>query len=168
MTPKIIELKQAPVVLVEINESYAYPDTIGIGAGQTYTSVMELNTGNCIHIGTDLINFGFLSDLTEEQFKSIVDSDNWHFTDKTHDLAFRDYKVKSEFDKPNRLKSAKDSFYSFLESEKVYMENPYGVAYKRMPESDMDYRSFLKWQEAQSRTIDPKRTVVLLRKESQK
>lgn len=57
-----------------------------------------------------------------------------------------------------------DSFYSLLESEKVYMENPLEKAAKSrghgtLDNFDQDY------EEAQQRTIDPTRTVVLLRKE---
>lgn len=64
---------------------------------------------------------------------------------------------------------ASDSFYSLLESEKVYTENPLGT--EPTPENTPNYAYSIharQWEQAQQRTIDPKRTVVLIRKEASK
>lgn len=154
MTPKIIELKQAPVVLVELlKEDISY-----------------YNIDKYVRKGLEADGYvfkGFLSDLTEEQFAECVE--------RINDKRYIHY--------PNwtRLyKTAKDSFYSLLEFEKVYTENPFGKKEPQLddselwgtPEQDSQVYANLtyrkdKWHEAQSRTIDPKRTVVLIRKEEQ-
>lgn len=93
---------------------------------------------------------GILSDLTEDQFAECVNV----------------YEVSESINIP------KMRFYQMLESEKVYMENPYGEDQRSYSElmdgvcRDKLAEDMRMWQEAQSRTIDPKRTVVLLRKET--
>lgn len=159
MTPKIIALKQAPVVLVELNENYSYPDTIGIGNNETDTLVMELSTGNCMSIGLNLRVLGILSDLTEEQFAECV---------KQGLGLYANYNETVEFGTAMRFEKASESFYSLLESEKVYTENPYrhpDEIYTNRDDSNIFQKhSMKKWHEAQSRTIDPTRTIVLLKK----
>ena len=149
MTPKIIELKQAPVVLVELSEGAdykVYGDKVVIGS-------FKLSR-------TEYKGLGVLSALTEDQFAECVDRTKTHPKYWNYNLNyFREFR-------------ASDSFYSLLESEKVYTENPYrhpDKIYTNRDDSNIFQKhSMKKWQEAQQRTIDPTRTVVLLRKEDVK
>lgn len=164
MTPKIIELRQAPVVLVELNCYFSNPDTIGIGNDETYTYMRELSTGNCIALGVNLKVLGALSDLTEDQFEECVDRTKTHPKYWNYNLNyFREFR-------------ASDSFASLLESEKVYTESQafpdmYDPKYYDEPYDGTGFyqeiysSDIVDWQEAQSRTIDPLRIVVLLRKD---
>lgn len=180
MTPKIIELKQAPVVLVglserpvEVKDSYAngfiYKDKKGYIESEYLEDYCDWEDSKLV---------GILSDLTEEQFAECVDwYDYSHEDDLTALYAFKDYvngiKEANDYWDEYPFDAAKESFYSLLESENVYTENPHGkepeyviTQYGVLPEG---YKRFEndhnKWQEAQSRTIDPTQTVVLLRKE---
>lgn len=113
--------------------------------------------------GTILL--GLLGLLTEGQFAEFAIKMTWGgdggiYADHTNPIT----SVKT---------SAKESVYSMLKSENVYTENPLGERPTKYKGKDLpkqvikEMYSFAiqKWQEAQSRTIDPKRTVVLLRKE---
>lgn len=166
MTPKIIELKQAPVVLVELSEH----ESIGRLELKWDSPLMDgghkvrlLNNRRYIgavglakHFNEDSI-LGVLSDLTEDQFAECVKSEDFkHYSGKYVHL-FVDY-LNCE----NAFESSSDSFYSLLESENVYTENTYEHLKAGMTFAG-EYEN--KWQEAQSRTIDPTQTVVLLRKE---
>ncbi|MFS0489912.1 hypothetical protein [Leadbetterella byssophila] len=79
--------------------------------------------------------------------------------------------VKYKNKRPKK-RTAKDSFYSLLESENVYTENPYGSNKMQhlasAPEPGDISELSQEWEQSQQRTIDPKRTVVLLRKEEKK
>lgn len=147
MTPKIIQLKQAPVVLAEIPDHYRlYTRSDG---SPFCTNIRNMSAKVVWQHDGEYI--GILSDLTEDQFAECVNK--IHFEDGD---VYKDYRTNLG------LSSAKESFQSLLESEKVYMDNPYehlkeGMTFAEECEN--------KWQEAQQRTIDPKRTVVLLRKE---
>lgn len=125
MQAKIIELKQAPVVLVELPEGAICPAYGRSGIGYILNGGLVINS----ELKGDYDFIGILSDLTEEQFNY-------------------------------------GAFHTLLKSENVYTENPYG---EKTPVNNEFYWGFLddlnKWQEAQSRTIDPKRTIVLIRKE---
>lgn len=179
MTPKIIELKQAPVVLVELPERESIGklelkwDSPLMGGNH---KVHLLNNRRYIgtlglakHFNEDSI-LGILSDLTEEQFEECVDKEEFYY---------KCYTDQEEIKEDGRISLlvgfsiAKDSFYSLLESENVYTENPVG-------ETPPDIRDFIdcgdpsdysnaydkavsNWEEAQSRTIDPTRTVILLK-----
>jgi hypothetical protein len=161
MTPKIIELEQAPVVLVELNCYFSNPDTIGIGNDETYTYMRELSTGKSIALGVNLKVLGALSDLTEEQFAECVDSDGHYGV-----MMFRNYKQTSMPLYDEQI-SVIESFYSLLESEKVYTENPCGTekpepCYKVLWDAEGD-ELVEEWEEAQKRTIDPSRTIILLK-----
>lgn len=175
MTPKIIELKQAPVVFVELPErpvevkdSYAngfiYKDKTGYIESEYLEDYCDWEDSKLV---------GILSDLTEEQFAECVDSDGHYGI-----IMFRNYK-QTAMPLYDEQISVIESFYSLLESEKVYTESqafpdmhdpkyydePYDGTgfYQEIYSSDI-----VDWKEAQSRTIDPKRTVVLLRKDETK
>lgn len=160
MIPKIIELEQAPVVLVELPEN-------------------EISFYNIDpSIRGDLESRGFkyhgrIFHLTEDQFAECV-------AKSAHTGLFGHY-VKGI--KPLNAychEKASESFDTLLNSENVYTENPYEFPtttdhkyydepydgtgfYQELYSNDM-----VQWQEAQSRTIDPTKTIVLIRKEVQK
>lgn len=193
MTQKIIELRQAPVVLVELPEIVT---GVKLRYDELISALFPEKHNPCLP-SPDLLGFtgeewwvlysapygtillGLLELLTEEQFAECVD-DNGNGDYQNHVGIWGGFET------------AKQSFYSLLESEKVYTENPYGIErppntpidsipytqnkgyvhfrnqHPNVPPSDssLSYESFiLKWQEAQQRTIDPSRTVVLIRKE---
>lgn len=143
MTPKIIELKQSPVILVELNEEREVDFWIKFG------SPIIIDYPNKV--------IGKLSELKEQQFAECVPKEMYSHITNPDAIWYEVY------------------FYSLLESEQVYTENPYGG--ECPPDihddenDDLGLTSALrrqqqgKWQEAQSRTIDPARTVVLLRRE---
>lgn len=156
MTPKIIELKQAPVVLAELPNTFEKPHIKKVdGFSHLIWAIYNGHIISRKRIGYgDVKLVGILSDLTEEQFAECVNV----------------YEVSESINIP------KMRFYQMLESEKVYTENPFEFPcttdpkyydspydgtgfYQELYSNDMD-----QWQEAQQRTIDPKRTVVLLRK----
>lgn len=163
MQAKIIELKQAPVMLVEIpadirnlkvnnarNKLEWFKTSINKGMSRgrvTYSEYIALPYG-CWAI------VGILSDLTEDLFVECVDRTKTHPKYWNYNLNyFREF-------------HASDSFASLLESEKVYTENPYARPNPKDYNTKINEYWILekKWQEAQSRTIDPERTVVLLKK----
>lgn len=155
MTPKIIELKQAPVVLVDLPVNFSEPTGISLGPFSDW-SVQNLDTGEYYGLGQDLKTIGILSDLTEEQFAECVPKEMYSHITNPKAIWYEVY------------------FYSLLESENVYTENPYGEDQRSYSElmdgvcRDKLAEDMRLWQEAQSRTIDPTRTVVLLRKEEKK
>lgn len=174
MKPRTIELKQAPVVLVELPEGNFNIRIEGlIGLYARNWLVYDLPEANNFTLPLPVReNFeivGILSDLTEEQFAEIVP------VAKTVQLGELYYNFKT-----NKWDAfcSDESFQTLLESEKVYTENPVG----ELPPDIRDFidcgdpsdysRAYNKavsdWQEAQQRTIDPTRTVVLLRKEDVK
>lgn len=152
MTPKIIELKQAPVVLVELPPdvySLKYGDGglwVKFDDDQKFTPWYSCN-GNINLLGT-------LSDLTEEQFAECVAKVNFE-----SGPVYKNYKTFKGLGK------ASESFDTLLELEKVHTKgNPLdktakSVGHGTLDNFDQDY------EEAQKRTVDPSRTVVLLRKE---
>lgn len=153
MQPKIIELKQAPVILVELPEwanFYGYYDRYGY---VIYHNPQGIKCESFVTMKESKL-VGVLSDLTEEQFAECVNV----------------YEVSESINIP------KMRFYQMLESENVYTENPHEFPtttdhkyydepydgtgfYQELYSNDM-----VQWQEAQSRTIDPTRTVVLIKK----
>lgn len=176
MTPKIIELKQAPVVLVELPERPINVED-SFANGFIYTD----NTGyiESFYLDDYCIDskcLGILSDLTEEQFAECVERHDHIFNTGEVVVGYRYCPVKSEYDEPPSIPPfASKAFYSLLESEKVYTENPYGkqpTKYKgkdlpKQVRKEMYSFAMQKWNEAQSRTIDPSQTVVLLRKDGE-
>lgn len=177
MTPKIIELKQAPVVLVELPKGCKHENLLGKSGDGTFLlwdSTNNFDDDNRPHgqilIDVDPMNkwkiLGALSDLTEDQFAECVIV----FNQINGDVVYANYIMGTD------EYSAKDSFYSMLESEKVYTENPHDYMLQSTEENfdnckcDKTELQIVreKWQEAQYRTIDPTRTVVLLRKEDVK
>lgn len=175
MTPKIIELKQEPVALVELSErpiEVIYVPAKGFAYKLAGSKFLSKYIRGVPH---DCKIVGILSDLTEEQFAECVDK-----YDNSNPARHVNYTYK----KPNGgmqvsrvtfpwCNKSSDSFYSLLESEKVYTENPIVEPILSLHfMNDRGYFNYTgfekakeKWQEAQQRTIDPKRTVVLLRKE---
>lgn len=164
MTQKIIELKQAPVVLLELTEK----ESIGKLELKWDSPLMGGNhkvhlLNNRRHIGAvGLANhfnedsiLGILSDLTEEQFEDL------EFLKMPHDVDYGgDWFIHFPFNGDHVEEYAAGAFYSLLKSENVYFENPYehlkaGMTFAEEHEN--------RWQEAQSRTIDPKRTVILIK-----
>lgn len=172
MTPKIIELKQAPVVLVELPSNEWNISSISIGVGESDTALCDPFTGDHYPVGVNLKSVGILSDLTEDQFAECVSTPHYNqfFSAKIGPF-YTDYSNQGR-----SMMTAKYSWDTLLESEKVYVgENPFGkdhpifvnwegYAYihpsqiKRFKESVED------WKEAEPRTIDPARTVVLLKR----
>lgn len=150
MITKIIELKQVPVVLVELCK-----DDI------SYYNVNKYVREGLKEEGFKYLNY--LSDLTEEQFAECVG--------KTPAGNYLDYVEFRGFQ--NVHETAKTSFYSLLESENVYTENPHDYMLQSTEENFDNCKCGKtelqivkdRWQEAQSRTIDPTRTIVLIRKE---
>lgn len=157
MTPKIIELKQAPVVLVE-KPNEDDNDLVVVSGKEIFYNgdYFELPKADFRNPWRVL---GILSDLTEEQFSEFAIKMTWG----------GDAGIYADHTNPSTSvkMSAKESVYSMLKSENVYTENSYGG--KPEPCGCMGPCgipcAFNEWQEAQSRTIDPTRTVVLLRKE---
>lgn len=153
MTPKIIELKQAPVVLVEMSErpvevkdiyanGFIYKDKTGYIESEYLEDYCDWEDSKLV---------GILSALTEEQFAECVDK-----------VFFSSGSIYKNYKTLMGLGKASEAFDTLLESEKVYMDNPYehlkeGMTFAEECEN--------KWQEAQSRTIDPARTVVLIKKD---
>lgn len=172
MTQKIIELKQAPVVLLELPENsnnHRIEGLIGLYRMDylVYDTPHENNVSFRLPVGVKYNVVGILSDLTEEQFAEWVKSEDFkHYSGKYLHL-FVDY-LNCE----NAFESSSDSFYSLLESENVYTENPHDYMLQSTEENfdnckcDKTELQIVreKWGQAQQRTIDPKRTVVLLRK----
>lgn len=169
MQTKLIELKQAPVILVEIPKGCKHENLLGKIGDVTFLfwdSTNKFDDDNRSHglilIDTEPRNrwriLGVLSDLTEEQFAecAIV------FNQINEDIGYANYIMG-----PGEY-SAKGFFYFLLESEDVHTKgNPLdkvakSVGHGTLDNFDQDY------QEAQQRTIDPKRTVVLLRKGEKK
>lgn len=156
---KIIELKQAPVVLVELPE---VADNLQIfnDIGRPYLSyyTKPVYAHRAYLPDGDYVVLGFFSDLTEEQFAELVGK---HEVNKTN--YYQNYTPKPGRDFRDIIDqsfiSAKVAFYSLLESENVYTENPYEPL-KWWMTFAKEFKN--KWQEAQQRTIDPKRTVVLI------
>lgn len=173
MTPKIIELKHAPVVLVELPErpvevkdSYAngfiYKDKTGYIESEYLEDYCDWEDSKLV---------GILSDLTEEQFAEWAVKYPGNAT--TQRYVNHAHKDKSAGMQVSRVSSpstyrASDSCLSLLESENVYTENPYGA---EEPESCRCMGPcgrpcrHVDWMEAQDMVIDPARTVVLIRKE---
>lgn len=160
MTPKIIELKQAPVILVELPE----------GAEYEVVSEHEVIIGDRVLSKKDYEGVNILSDLTEEQFAECVA--------KPHFIQFFSAKIGpfyTDYSNQGRsMMSAKYSWDTLIDSEQVYTENPYSKPlrfdkwYKWGEFSDLSGSEKIdseKYWAAQSRTIDPNRTVVLIRKE---
>ena len=149
MTPKIIELKQAPVVLVELSKGADY---------KVYGD--EVVIGDHVLSRKQHKGLGILSALTEDQFAECVER-----IDQEHTFGYRDYTGFI-----SDLSKARHSFSSLLRSENVYTENPYGEEQRSYSElmdgvcRDELAEDMRLWHEAQQRTIDLKRTVVLLRK----
>lgn len=146
MQTKIIDLKQAPVVLVELGVD----------------DVSYYNIDPFVRKGLETEGYmfeGFFSDLTEEQFAECVNKPHYaQIFSKRIGPFYSDYTNQGR-----NMMSAKYSWDTLLESEGVYTENPFGG---EPFYTDGTFRKDIeKWQEAQSRTIDPERTVVLLRKE---
>lgn len=158
MTPKIIELKQAPVALVEL--PVGWENTKNIDGRDWIGYLLHKHYGVPLQYRT----LGRLLELTEDQFAECVEINKQglfkRYTSK-YNVSGQEFK---ELD-------PKESFNTLLESENVYTENPYkhpNDIYTNRDDSNIFQKlSMRKWQEAQSRTIDPKRTVVLLRKESE-
>lgn len=152
MTPKIIELKQGPVVLVELEERPAKVQD-SFANGFIYTDEKGyIESFYLDDICEDSKLVGILSDLTEEQFAEWV---------------VRPFPPINA-DKKEKYRTAKQSSYSLLESENVYTENPYKHPreMKATPQSFGWYKDAVRaFEKAQSRTINPDRTVVLIRKE---
>lgn len=164
---EIIEIKQIPVILVEFSEVV---DNLQIfnDIGRPYLSyyTKPVNTHRAYLPDGDYVVLGYLSDLTEEQFAECVGEPHFvQIFSKRMGPLYTDYTNQGR-----SMVSAKCSWDTLLESENVYIENPY----VEKPEPCGCTGpcgipcAFNEWQEAQSRTIDPKRTVVLLRKESKK
>lgn len=186
MQAKIIELKQAPVVLVELSErpvevkdSYAngfiYKDKTGYIESEYLEDYCDWEDSKLV---------GILSDLTEDQFaecvpfKNIVSPFPCNCCGYDVDCYrnFVEQTLEDWEDNPvvDRCYSRKESFYTLLESEKVYTESqafldmhdpkyydePYDGTgfYQEIYSSDI-----VDWKEVQSRTIDPTRTVVLIK-----
>lgn len=149
MQTKIIELKQAPVVLVE-KPNEDDNDLVVVSGKEIFYNGDYFDLPKAgLHNPWKVL--GILPDLTEEQFAECV-ADNGN----------GDY--KNYVGSWGGFEKAKDSFQSLLESENVYTENPYG---EKAPINNEFYWGYLndleQWQEAQSRTIDPKRTLILLK-----
>lgn len=155
MQTKIIELKQAPVVLVELPVG----EIEFFNIDPLVRSEIE-SRGFTYH--------GRLLHLTEEQFAE------FDFLEMPYDSDYGGkWFICFPFDEDVVVETAEESFYSLLTYENVYTENPKGkqpTKYKgkdlpKQVRKEMYSFAMQKWQEAQSRTIDPTRTVVLFRKE---
>lgn len=163
MTPKIIELKQGPVVLVEFPERATKITVEMRKHWSQHCLFYETDDLKCLHLPSgNWMLTGYLSDLTEEQFAECVMLREPTVGGR---IQYHDYYGYNEQDTKD---TAEESWWSLLQSEDIYLKNPYGEDY---PEEDgnpmylLRYNELCKqWQEAQSRTIAPERTVVLVRK----
>lgn len=166
MTTKIIELKQAPVILVELPEG-AHNLQIFNDVGRPYLSyyTKPVNTHRAYLPDGEHEILGFLSNLTEEQFAERVSKPHFaQIFSKRLGPFYTDYTNQGR-----NMMSAKYSWVSLLESEQVYVgpvEEPQITDYT-VGQLSWYNEDLINWKEAQSRTIDPNRTVVLLRKEGE-
>lgn len=160
MTPKIIELKQAPVVLVELEDA---PIKVwdSFANGFIYTEIDGyIETFYLDDICLDSKCMGLLSNITEEQFAECVETSEYF--DPLSNLST--VPVYKNYMSDTWGWSSKYSFFSLLESEKVYVgENPLQhlvdkLGHGTLDNLDQDYA------EAESRTINPERTVVLIKR----
>lgn len=173
MRPKIIVLQQAPVVLVELEERPAKVQD-SFANGFIYTDEKGyIESFYLDDICEDSKLVGILSDLTEEQFaewavKYPGNATPQRYVNHTHKEKSTGIQV-ARVSFPSTYR-ASDSCLSLLESENVYMENPHGQRPNCgcYTEYDMEgcAEECYKWINAQSRTIDPKRTVILIRTKS--
>lgn len=87
---------------------------------------------------------GKVKNMTEEQFAEVV-----HYSEEF--LGYIDYGGHTDY---ATVETSKESFESLVKSLGWYLwENPEGVSYSKMNDSEMDYRSFLSWHEAKSKTF---------------
>jgi len=129
MKQRILNLKKK-LLLVELPE-----DVVQIGYS------MFDNDGNCyleyytqdkrciktdIIISIDSKNYK-LTDITEEQFQNWVGSYEWEDTPEGSRYTYKDYKDGEETDDywdMYPFDTAKESFFSYLEANEIYFENP--------------------------------------------
>lgn len=183
MTPKIIELQQAPVVLVELPEIDGIWQTVYKNEADTRGLIISKEAKHLDTFGENsnpryvfdlphgkLTLTGVLSDLTEEQFaewavKYPGNATPQRYVNHTHKEKSTGMQV-ARVSYPSTYR-ASDSCLSLLESENVYLENPHGEEPTTENTPNYGYSIHVKqWGQAQSRAINPKRTVVLIRKES--
>jgi len=108
MTPKIIELKQSPVVLVELSDTPIKVED-SFANGFIYTEKDGyLETFYLDDICLDSKCLGLLSNLTEEQFTELVQNKSWGGKGGF----YRDYQNLN-----GTMFKAEDSFWTLLGSE---------------------------------------------------
>lgn len=115
--------------------SFILVDSIG---RENYYEVLR---SECLQVE----QIGMVKNMTEEQFAEVVEWNEIH-------QFYPDYRIK-EYSWYGDL-TARESFESLVNSLGWYLlENPNGVSYSKMNDSEMDYRSFLSWHEAESKTL---------------
>ena len=156
MKQQIIELKKK-LLLVELPECYVVVSVFP--PKRTLTTWNENGQYITEKLDFDVDEIGKLTDITESQYQQWVD--------KFNNGAYRNYKDEypfyPDFDTDNFYLTAKESFFSKLQADEIYFENPLGekpVLDKESlwgnPEQDTQVFAALnyqidKWEEAESK-----------------
>lgn len=150
MKQQIIELKKK-LLLVELPEGYVVVSVFP--SKRTLTMWNENGQYITEKLDFDVNEIGKLTDITESQFAEWVEA----YTSLEN--RFRNYTVPAyiEF----LMKTAKESFFSKLQADEIYFENPLGkkphlgmfIEQKGNCVKDYD-KAFNEWQEAQQKVWD--------------
>lgn len=173
MKQAIIELKKK-LLLVELPEQINGDDVSVIHNQDDYDQLefqypthefRGLQCYDCGYLpkGNNYKPIGKLTDITEEQFHKWSGSYEWEDAPEGSKYAYKDYKDGKETDEywdMYPFDTAKESFFSKLEAEGIYFENPLGEElmkwnkyesiHKKIPHTP--YSLYKKdWQEAQEK-----------------
>lgn len=145
-TYEIKDLLKSDLLIVELPEDTTFKAILGyIGAVADNSQDYHLS----IHNACDYTLLGKRDEISEEDVVDIVQESK--YMDWDGNSGYVDYRVY-----PDGLLSALESFWSALESV-IYWVNPYQ---DRKEHEDLD-EHLHNWQEAQSRTFDRKRSIIL-------
>jgi hypothetical protein len=148
MKQQILNLKKK-LLLVELPEG---ADRLKVfnDESEPYISYFKGHSALRFYLSSKCLLIGKLTDIAEQQFLDFCD----FFThedemDGTKENVFRDYTDKTFFD------TAKESFFSYLESQGIYFSNPLGekpfVSVFDINPDSVVRKEYYKWEEAEQK-----------------
>lgn len=115
---------------------------------ETFDPVKMIHEKNVSYFGQKMQLIGKLTDITEEQFKEWVESTVCYIGSSEHTECYYNYHKGSPFS------TAKESFFSYLESQGFYFSNPLGKKPDGTPilfSQRNGALELLEWQEAEEK-----------------
>jgi hypothetical protein len=154
MRQQILNLKKK-LLIVELPERSQFVSVEGDELYYTAPFLGMSEIGHFTKLNFPVKLIGKLTEITEEQFADFISSKWMLTTNSDNVLRYKDY--MAVFD-PYNKKTAKESFFSYLEANGVYFENPLDWEKKayflKDSENSWGHDDLKRWQEAEGKVLN--------------